>query len=387
MTIVGNLVRTASFGRSRSRTDSRLRSRSESRTPPDTDAHHQPEVGIPTSQPRLYGWLQKQHRASRPHGSQWARRYFFFDEKQGTLGYAKGPGKPLSIVLPIADVTRIEPINYNSDSCAFLIYCPYYHLTVAASSIQERDYWVAQLELRMNAWQVTQATRNPKVHCSLPTSDEIMAEPRPPRAAATQDDATDISDVTSEAPVSSSSLVAAQLAAVAEEVQVEAATRLASTASVVVSDMVETFELDSDEDSNEDDEDDEGRQCGAEGNLGSGASLWRAPAPVPLASLISSDEEEEEGEGGVVAHATKYDAEHVRAEIRKRAAARALSRRSEVETINQRITEKLAARAAKRDVKKEKLAQEAAQIIEKIRQERQERSCSAVRLTAEATAD
>jgi hypothetical protein len=179
------IVRTASFSR-RSKRDlwredenatepeSSAASRSGDESPADpnspTEAASAPEAAPPEAvaddepeapsilQERLYGWLKKRSSS----GGSWKKRYFFVDETRGTLGYAKsarGRGSKPSAVLPIADITRIEP--FAGEPCAFVIACPPIHLTVCAISVKERKVWMKQLEMRCDVWRVRQAQKMP----------------------------------------------------------------------------------------------------------------------------------------------------------------------------------------------------------------------------------
>uniref|UniRef100_A0A7S2HQG3 PH domain-containing protein n=1 Tax=Haptolina brevifila TaxID=156173 RepID=A0A7S2HQG3_9EUKA len=169
---VGGLIRSASFSHRRSRappskaaqTKNATRRRGDSTETSETDGSESSDNGSraqtpvtePVMQDRLFGWLQKKHRASR--GRQWGRRFFFVDESQGTLAYAKGVNGTVSAVLPLADISHIELDP--DEPCAMIVHCPPIHLTVAAVSIKERDNWKAQLELRMAAWRSMQAAQS-----------------------------------------------------------------------------------------------------------------------------------------------------------------------------------------------------------------------------------
>jgi len=173
------LVRSASFGRrakpshkAPERTNDTENEDSQSRSPTDSRSGT-PERFIanekagfnfadeveppPIMTDRQFGWLQKKHHK----GNGWAKRYFFVDETRGTLSYAKHPSrkKNPSAVLPIADITKLEPCEDNP--CAFIIRCPPIHLTVAAVSAKERKTWMQQLELRAEVWRVKQAVKQP----------------------------------------------------------------------------------------------------------------------------------------------------------------------------------------------------------------------------------
>ena len=174
--VVGKLMRSASFGRKRQASSQRERAEeeeptdadesSESRSQTPETEHHVSVTGMPDDdamevkplmQDRLYGWLRKKHHKA---GNHWARRYFFVDERRGTLSYSKavsGRGAKPSAVLPLADITRLEALD--EDPCAFVIRCPPIHLTVAAVSTKERKNWMAQLELRIDIWRLKQAEK------------------------------------------------------------------------------------------------------------------------------------------------------------------------------------------------------------------------------------
>ena len=163
------IVRTASFSRRgkkipppvRSPSETEADNSSESRSPtpdsPEDSAHAADDLDIPSvMSDKLYGWLKK--RNSR---GAWSKRYFYVDEARGTLAYAKshkGRNSKPSAVLPLADITRIEPDTLPS---AFVISCPPIHLTVQAVSIKERKNWIRQLELRVDVWKLKQAEKMP----------------------------------------------------------------------------------------------------------------------------------------------------------------------------------------------------------------------------------
>ena len=116
-------MRSASFGRKRqTHRGGRAEERTEEEEPTDADdssaesrsqtpetEHHVSVTGMPDDdatdvkpimQDRLYGWLRKKHHKA---GNHWARRYFFVDERRGTLSYSKavsGRGSKPSAVLP-----------------------------------------------------------------------------------------------------------------------------------------------------------------------------------------------------------------------------------------------------------------------------------------------
>ena len=196
--VVGKIVRTASFGRRNSRRAPRAEERtdtedsasrgesSDSRaaTPDKTESPVQsPGVAEPVVfqprpilQDRLHGWLRKKH-----HKGSWAKRYFFVDEQRGTLGYSKtvsGRRAKPSVVLPLADITRIEADDsFAREPNAFVIRCPPIHLTVAAISEKERKNWMQQLELRMEIWRVKQAEKMPAANVGALIAEEAAKRP------------------------------------------------------------------------------------------------------------------------------------------------------------------------------------------------------------------
>ena len=111
--------------------------------------------------------------SERTVGVQSAKRYFYVDEARGTLSYAKKETKKPTVVLPLADITSVRPLDGGEPgigrmSNCFIISCPPVHLTVRA---EDR-------EVGMHAR--TQAPPRLRAPCPLP-QPPLAAPLSPPR--------------------------------------------------------------------------------------------------------------------------------------------------------------------------------------------------------------
>jgi len=134
----------------------------------------------------LFGWLKKRDCKSRnalgmdkdTWNLRWSRRYFWADEKKGTVSYAKSETKKPSVVLFFADIcsvdeTGVVEIGGSVLGYAFVIACPPVRLTVCSESIEGRSAWIAGIRERMTWWQEQQRSWGYTIAStvSLPTKD------------------------------------------------------------------------------------------------------------------------------------------------------------------------------------------------------------------------
>ncbi|KAL1525798.1 hypothetical protein AB1Y20_020638 [Prymnesium parvum] len=160
------IVRGASFGRRGSRSsasrapESLRRANGAGASYDEEDEVDDPDGEARRAAARLQGWLFKRHQHKKGVTSQWAPRYFQVDEARGTLSYAKSESKKATVVLPLADVTTVKPVDSGPAGqkrdkemkYAFVIICPPVQLTVRAADRQSFHSWIDGLLMRASEW-------------------------------------------------------------------------------------------------------------------------------------------------------------------------------------------------------------------------------------------
>lgn len=101
--------------------------------------------------PPLFGFLLKQHENSSMFS--WGRRYVRVDDKRGVLWYGKSANARPSAVLPLCDVSVLEPPASGApDSLSFIVCCPPMRLTLRAADPVEFAVWVSSLRECASEW-------------------------------------------------------------------------------------------------------------------------------------------------------------------------------------------------------------------------------------------
>jgi len=129
--------------------------------PDDFSWMHPSAPTIPAgASPQLSGFLKKMHRTRRPVWRQWAKRYVKVDDYRGRVSVASGRYERAKTVCSLADVqvsVAQPPLAH-----AFVIKCGGVNLTVSASTDEELEHWLTNLQLRIDEWKRKRRTEGPE---------------------------------------------------------------------------------------------------------------------------------------------------------------------------------------------------------------------------------
>ena len=107
-----------------------------------------------------HGWLYKRHQRS---SRQWARRWFYLDDRKGRLSYSHRKGShDVRVSMPLQDIS-VDSVDNTFRKFCFLITCPPHLLVLSACSNLERNMWIENIRLRIGIWKSKVEAEGPKV--------------------------------------------------------------------------------------------------------------------------------------------------------------------------------------------------------------------------------